>query len=119
MGSNWQAEGQLQAARTRLVSQFPDIRFGRQMVTEAIGRGYLSPFLNQMARFTTFLPSDEVHNLLKQMEFDLGRRPADKSCGIVKMDADLLSYDEDILKPEDFKRDYIREELERFPEFRI
>jgi 2-amino-4-hydroxy-6-hydroxymethyldihydropteridine diphosphokinase len=48
------------------------------------------------------------------MEFDLGRRPADKPLGIVKMDADLLSYDEDILKPEDFKRDYIREELERF-----
>jgi 2-amino-4-hydroxy-6-hydroxymethyldihydropteridine diphosphokinase len=113
MGANLQAEAQLQAARSTLLRLFPDIRFGRLMETPAIGRGYLSPFLNQMARFTTPLPCDEVHRLLKQMEYELGRRPADKGQGIVRMDADLLSYDEEILKPEDFKRDYIREELER------
>lgn len=35
----------------------------------------------------------------------------DKSQGIVKLDIDLLMYDDDILKPDDMKRDFIKQGL--------
>lgn len=114
MGSNINRDAQLEAAREALRRLFPDVRFGSEMLTEAIGEGFLSPFTNQMARFTTALSADEVHSRLKELERAAGRRPDDKAQGIVKLDADLLMYDNLILKPEDFKRTYIIEELKRF-----
>ena len=39
--------------------------------------------------------------------------PQEKSQGIVKIDIDLLIHGSRILKPEDLKRDYIQQELER------
>jgi 2-amino-4-hydroxy-6-hydroxymethyldihydropteridine diphosphokinase len=109
MGSNIQREAQLKAAREALRRLFPDIRFSDEMLTEAIGQGYLSPFSNQMARFTTALSAEEVHTLLKDLEHHAGRRPEDKAQGLVKLDADLLMYDGEVLKPEDLQRGYVKE----------
>jgi 2-amino-4-hydroxy-6-hydroxymethyldihydropteridine diphosphokinase len=117
MGSNIQGEAHLRTAREVLSHHFPDVRFGREMVTEAVGQGFLSPFCNQMAGFTTSLSADEVHALFKQMEHDAGRRPGDKAQGVVKLDVDLLIYDRQVLKPEDLKREYIVEERKRFKPF--
>ena len=37
-----------------------------------------------------------------------GRIPEDKAQGVVKLDIDLLVFDNKILKPEDMEREYIR-----------
>ena len=84
------------------------------MVTEAIGGKWLSPFGNQLAKLTTPLDAEEIRYLLKQMEKNHGRLPEDKEHGIVKLDIDLLMYDEEILKPEDMKRDFIKKAMEEF-----
>jgi 2-amino-4-hydroxy-6-hydroxymethyldihydropteridine diphosphokinase len=114
MGSNIHGTARLEAARRALSAMFPDIRYGRLLLTEAVGTGYLSPFSNQMAAFSTSLSADEVHACFKQLEHEAGRRPEDKARGIVPLDVDLLVYDGTVLKPEDLQRNYIRQEMKAF-----
>ena len=108
MGSNTNRFTQLSDARKVLSEAFPDIHFGELMETQAIGSGFHSPFSNQLARFTTTLSSESVHKLFKELERHSGRLPGDKAQGIVKLDIDLLTFDNKVLKPEDMKREYIR-----------
>ncbi|MCD7925073.1 2-amino-4-hydroxy-6-hydroxymethyldihydropteridine diphosphokinase [Phocaeicola sp.] len=111
MGSNTDRSARLSEAREALSSAFPDIHFGELMETEAIGSGMRSPFSNQLAKFTTTLTPDSVHELFKKLEQRSGRTPEDKAAGIVKLDIDLLVVDDKVLKPEDMEREYIRRGL--------
>lgn len=113
LGSNYDREIHMNAARNALSEAFPNIRFGEELETEAIGKGFFSPFSNQLATFQTSLTTDEIRQRLKEIEQDNGRMPQEKSQGIVKIDIDLLIHGSRILKPEDLKRDYIQQELER------
>lgn len=108
MGSNTDRSAQLSEARKALSVAFPGINFGELMETEAIGSGFHSPFSNQLARFTTTLTADSVHTLFKELEHRSGRTSLDKAIGVVKLDIDLLVYDNVILKPKDIQREYIR-----------
>ena len=107
LGSNLDAATRLSAARSVLLSHFPDICFSQEMVTEAIGSGFLSPFHNQVARLTTPLDAASVRNLLKGIERAQGRLPEDKPNGIVKLDIDLLKYNDCVLKPKDMEREFV------------
>ena len=109
IGCNLDRTAHMTSARRDLENHFPGIRFGTEMETEAIGSGFLSPFSNQVAIFETTLSAEEVRAIFKQIECDLGRLPTDKSYGVVKMDIDLLMYDDDILKPKDLEREFVLE----------
>lgn len=108
MGSNTNRYAQLSVAREALRIAFPDIRFGEMMETEAVGSGFLSPFSNKLAQFSTTLSPDSIHDFFKELERRSGRIPEDKAQGVVKLDIDLLVFDNKILKPEDMEREYIR-----------
>lgn len=111
MGSNTNRFTQLSDARKVLSEAFPDIHFGELMETQAIGSGFHSPFSNQLASFITALSPGAVHDLFKVLEHRSGRLSTDKAAGIVKLDIDLLMYDNVVLKPEDMKREYIKQGL--------
>ena len=118
LGSNLDGATRLSAAHKALLSHFPDICFSNEMVTEAIGSGFLSPFHNQVTRLTTSLSAEEVRAILKSIEQAQGRIPEDKANGIVKLDIDLLVYDDGVLKPKDLEREFVKiglEELEKNP----
>ena len=112
LGANIDAAKRLSAARSALCSHFPDIRFSEELATEAIGSGFLSPFHNQMACFTTTLDSESIRHLLKNIEQMQGRLPEDKPQGIVKLDIDLLMVDDRVLKPQDLEREFVKQGLE-------
>lgn len=109
IGSNIDRETHMKAAREALTSAFPNIRWGIEMETKAIGSGFLSPFSNQVASFETSLSAEEVRTILKQIERDNGRLPEDKAQGIVKLDIDLLKFDDCVLKPKDLEKDFVVE----------
>lgn len=114
MGSNLERSLRMASARRALLQAFPDICFGPELETEAIGSLFLSPFSNQLARFSTPLSAEEVRLLLKGVEKAHGRTPEDKAQGIVKLDLDLLMYDDTVLKPEDMSREFVKAGMERF-----
>ena len=111
LGSNINRETNMEDAREALTSAFPNIRLGFEMETKAIGSDFLSPFSNQVASFETSLSAEEIRTILKQIERDHGRLPEDKSHGIVKIDIDLLMYDDCVLKPQDLEKDFVLEGL--------
>lgn len=109
LGSNSNRHFHMEEARKALMKLFPNIRFSKEMTTEAIGDKFLSPFSNQVAKLETSLTIEEIRNLLKKIEKDNGRLPEDKEQGIVKLDIDLLTFDDLILKPNDMEKDYVLE----------
>ena len=111
LGSNFYRIAHMAYAQRELKKHFPTIRFSKEMETEAIGSRFLSPFSNQVASFETTLSSEEVRAILKQIERDLGRLPEEKSQGVVRIDIDLLMYDDCVLKPADLERDFVVEGL--------
>lgn len=113
LGSNSNRTAKMASARENLEKRFPGIRFGMEMDTQAIGSNFLSPFSNQMAWFQTSHSAEEVRSILKQIERDHGRLPEDKALGIVKLDIDLLKYDDNILKPKDLEKDFVKEGIKR------
>ena len=111
LGSNFYRIAHMAYAQRELKKHFPTIRFSEEMETEAIGSRFLSPFSNQVASFETTLSSEEVRAILKQIERDLGRLPEEKSQGVIRIDIDLLMYDDCVLKPADMERDFVKEGL--------
>ena len=111
LGSNFYRIAHMAYAQRDLKKHFPTIRFSEEMETEAIGSRVLSPFSNQVASFETTLSSEEVRAILKQIERDLGRLPEEKSQGVIRIDIDLLMYDDCVLKPADLERDFVVEGL--------
>ena len=109
LGSNSNRHFHMEEARKALMKLFPNFRFSKEMTTEAIGDKFLSPFSNQVAKLETSLTIEEIRNLLKKIEKDNGRLPEDKEQGIVKLDIDLLTFDDLILKPNDMEKDYVLE----------
>ena len=111
LGSNFYRIAHMAYAQRDLKKHFPTIRFSEEMETEAIGSRFLSPFRNQVASFETTLSSEEVRAILKQIERDLGRLPEEKPQGVIRIDIDLLMYDDCVLKPADLERDFVVEGL--------
>ena len=109
LGSNSNRHFHMEEARKALMKLFPNIRFSKEMTTEAIGDKFLSPFSNQVAKLETSLTIEEIRNLLKKIEKDNRRLPEDKEQGIVKLDIDLLTFDDLILKPNDMEKGYVLE----------
>ena len=97
----------MEEARKALMELFPTIRFSEEMTTEAIGDKFLSPFSNQVAKPETSLTIEEIRSLLKKIEKDNERLPEDKEQGIVKLDIDLLTFDDLILKANDMEKGYV------------
>lgn len=107
LGSNYDQEKNMADAERILRNKFVSIAFSHSVYTEPIGLTESAPFLNQVAVAYTSEQPDEIKHLLKNIEYILERKPGDKKNGIVPIDIDLLQWNDLILKPEDYKRDYI------------
>lgn len=74
-------------------------------------------FLNQVVVGDTNLDKESFVEFLKFLEYHLGRTDDEKQKGIIKIDADLLMWNDEIIRPEDFERDYIRESMAALQDF--
>lgn len=108
MGSNLDARLHLKNAEESLQRLFPGIEWGEIVETQPERMSNPQPFLNRAARFHTSLAMKEVRNLLKEIEQTNGRTPQSKEEGRIPLDIDLLTYDQQVLKPLDLKKEYVR-----------
>lgn len=109
MGSNLDARLHLKNAEDSLRHLFPEIEWGEIVETEPEKIENPQLFLNRAVRFRTSMTMAEVRNVLKQIEQTNGRTPDSKKEGRIPLDIDLLSYDQQILKPEDWQKEYVRQ----------
>lgn len=111
LGSNFDGDLNISKADELLTSLFPDILFSKSIYTTPIGMPESADFVNQVAVGTTSLALRDVVIRLKEIEASIGRNNEDKARGIIKIDIDLIVWNEEILKPNDYNRDYVRELL--------
>ncbi len=108
LGSNYDAPYYFKKAYQFLITYFPQIRFSSLETTVPIDYFNPSPFNNQMALFETDKSAIEIETILKQIEKNCGRIKSDKDNGIVRIDIDLIIYDNKVLRINEISRDYIQ-----------
>ena len=118
LASNCDQEPNLQEAQRRLLQAFSSCRFTKAIWTEPVGsktsslgfnQGTL--YLNQLLYAQTSMPVSELEAWLKKQEREMGRTQEDRTAGIVRIDLDLLQYDNNRYHLRDWERDYIKKLL--------
>lgn len=108
IGTNTDACFNMKQAADYLLYYFPGIKFTSAIETEPFGAEYSTPFLNALAYFETDLSKNDILLRLKAIEKKMGRLPSHKTEGIIIIDIDLIKYGNELLKPDDFRRDYMQ-----------
>lgn len=112
IGCNVNVHENMQWCKDLLQQKFSDIYYSDMIETEPYGNtNYVSNFLNQLAFFKTDLLESELQIRLKAIEIRMGRNEIDKQQGVVVIDVDLIKWNEDVLKPNDWHRAYVRDLL--------
>lgn len=94
-------------AQRELKELFPRIRFSSEQETTPLRLTNPARFINQVAAIETALPQVTIRSALKEIERRAGRLPEDKEVEKVCLDIDLLTFDDQVLKPAEMERDYI------------
>lgn len=108
LGSNTQQATVMREARKLLSALFPDIEFTHVMWTEPIGMEG-EPFQNCLAHATTCLDVQEVERKLKEVEVLCGRTREESLRNVIRMDVDLLRYDNYRCHEQDWDRPYVHQ----------
>lgn len=111
LGSNVEKERNIECAVNLLRTHFVSISFSEPMITDPINCSSSESFLNQVAVLYTDQDAASVKAILKQIERTIGRKPEDKSKGLIPIDIDLLQFNEIVLKEEDLHRAYVKQGL--------
>lgn len=111
IGSNTFAKTNIDKAKRMLTRLFPEIIFTQPILSEPKEEKYSYLFRNILAKAETELTPEEVIDKIKQTERAVGRSPKDKYQGKVVIDIDLIQYNDTILRPEDFERNYVQQLL--------
>lgn len=102
LGSNVSA-AYVRIAREQLTRLFSDITFAPERTTLPYGLKNPACFTNQTAQFSTILSPEEIRPVLKNLERRAGRTPEEKAQEIIRLDIDLVRYDDTILKEADWE----------------
>lgn len=111
LGTNTHARFNLNRAKTFLKLTFENVQFTAVTESKPYGISCNSPFLNTLSYFRTNMNREELVLELKNIEKKMGRLPEHKPIGKIIIDIDLIKWNDEIVKPEDYKRSYIRDLL--------
>lgn len=105
LGSNHAADTHIPYALARLRASLSIVRETELMLTEPVGFPYPSGlFTNVIIKAETALSKGELHRLLHELEAHAGRNRSTPQ--LVPLDADLIIWDDEVLKPQDLQRPY-------------
>ena len=106
LASNENQEANLQAAREQLTQLLSEVHFTSAIWTDPINSIRQEPYLNQLCKAATAFSMNLLNEVLKETEKRLGRTHNED--GIVKIDLDLLQYDETQYHLRDWSRNYVK-----------
>lgn len=107
IGCNTAHEANMELATGLLGRIVTDMRCSRTLWTEPVGMKS-DRFLNRVVAGRCALEHDELQRETKRIERECGRKDTDKKHGIVRMDIDVLRYDDRTEHPDDWKRKYVK-----------
>ena len=107
LGANIDADANIDLAKIHLGKLFPGITFSTVISTEPIGIES-DDFLNCIAVGSCVHNYTQVNRALRHIEKTMGSGKGEHGKGIVRIDLDILYFDEKKYHEEDWKRSYIR-----------
>lgn len=107
LGSNENRAENMKRSKQLLETYFQDVTYSEILETEPVGEGFNGLFYNCLAVIDSVFELSYIKQVLKDIEKNMGRKPTDKSKGIVIIDLDVLAVNERIIKSDDFSRPYI------------
>lgn len=108
LGSNIYSKLNIDRAKRMLAHYFPDVVFTEQLLSISSDEKYVFPFRNVLGVFNSEWKPEEITDKLKHIESVMGRKSRDKELGRVVIDLDLVQYGDEILRPEDYEREYVQ-----------
>ena len=90
-----------------LREHFREVRMSEIYSTKALN-GVDADYLNAVVGIETSLDIIRLNDMLKRYEASCGRTPESKSEGIVPMDLDIVVWNGEIVRPNDYHRPYFR-----------
>lgn len=115
IGSNINKEKNLAVCQQLLNASFDCIHYSDISITVPYGNNYQDNFINQLAMILTNDEKNVVSNILKSIEKKIGRVPEDKNLGIVKIDVDIIIWNNNVIKTEDITRSYVKDLISTLP----
>lgn len=110
LGSNEGAERNMDLACRKLEELFP-VQWSEAVYTQPLRCAVRKPFLNRVGLSFTSWGIKELRECFKRIEKELGRTAESKQIGIIPMDIDLILWNDSLLKPDDWTRDYVQDGL--------
>lgn len=110
LGSNEGAERNMDLACRKLEELFP-VQWSEAVYTQPLRCAVRKPFLNRVGLSFTSWGIKELRECFKRIERELGRTAESKQIGIIPMDIDLIQWNDSLLKPDDWTRDYVQDGL--------
>lgn len=108
LGSNIEPENNIAKAKKLLSEQFKIIALSTFFKTKPIGGIKQPDFLNGAILLETELDLKELKNILKSMEYALGRAKKSFKFGPRIIDLDIIVWNKKIIDPDFYARDYLR-----------
>jgi len=108
LGTNIDHDVNMDKAMWLLCDVIGNVRYSRRMWTEPIGMAS-GMFLNMMVSGLCKLSLQELKLKTKLIEVKCGRTAEEQKNGTVRMDIDILKYDERMEHVDDWNRKYIKE----------
>ena len=108
LAANCDAEKNLPEARLCLEQILSFTHYTDALWTEPIGGKRKDYYLNQLVMAETKLSFDELHSQLKAIEMKMGRTAEDRQEGIVRIDLDILAFDNNRHHLADWERHYVK-----------
>ena len=108
LAANCDAEQNLSKAHKRLAEVLSHLEYSQAIWTEPIGTKRKDLYLNQLAKGECEADYPTLSALLKDMEADMGRTQEDRQAGIVRIDLDILLFDDVRHHEKDWQRPYVK-----------
>lgn len=113
LGTNYERSKHLQSAHTYLEREFADIVYADAEETFPYHFKNDALFTNQVALFHTSLSQESVKEKLKSIEAHCGRKQEDKAKEIVRIDIDMILFNDHVIKKNDYKLEYVQRGIDK------
>lgn len=111
LASNCSQEQYLREAQQRLTQILSVTRFTPSLWTDPVNSSRQDQYLNMLAYAETDMSFADLNATLKQIESEMGRTQEERLQGIVRIDLDIMRYDDQRHHLKDWERDYIKKLL--------
>ena len=108
IGSNIEADYHIAEMLKLLSARVQIVQVSQMVQTKPIGITAQSDFTNGAVRILTDMDKEELTLFLKQLEDQLGRDRSQKKFGPRNIDLDILIWDNKVVDPDYFTREFLR-----------